>query len=90
MYPSNQVFAFQFTVVGLPLEVGRHVQLPVEEALKPEAEAAVTLIQPMVVVLVVDHQVKLNPAILTTVLVRHTFHGKKVDCYFYQDQNYWV
>ena len=60
-------------MVGLPLEVGRHVQLPVEEAVKPEAEAAVTLIQPMVVVLVVDHQVKLNPAILTTVLVRLLF-----------------
>ena len=82
--------AYQLTVVGAPMEVGHHVQLPVEEVAKEEAEDAITLIQPMVVVLVVDHQVKLNPAILTTVLVRHTFHGKKVDCYFYQDQNYWV
>ena len=56
-------------MVGPPLEIGHHVRLPVEEAPKPEQEAAVILHRLMVVVLAVDQRQKLKLAILTTVQV---------------------
>ena len=46
-------------MVGLPLEIGHHVQLLVEEAPKPEQEAAIILHRLMVVVLAVDQRQKL-------------------------------
>ena len=65
----DNLVAFQLMVVGLPLEIGHHVRLIVEETPKPEQETAVILHRLMVVVIVVDQRQKLNLAILTTVQV---------------------
>ena len=49
------------------MEVGHLVRLLVEEVLKPEEEAAVTLLQLMVDVIVVDRRLRLKLA--TTIFV---------------------
>ena len=43
-------------MVGVLLGVGHHVRLLVEEALNPKEEAAITLLQLMVDVIVVDRR----------------------------------
>ena len=67
--PSNDFFAFQLTVAGVLLEVGHHVRVLVEEAVKPEQDTAIILRLIMVVVIAVDHRLRLNLAILKTVQV---------------------
>ena len=49
-------------MVGVLLGVGHHVLLLVEEALKPEREAAVTLLQLMVDVIVMDRRLEFKVA----------------------------
>ena len=56
-------------MVGVSLAIGHHVRLLVEEAHKPEQEAAITQHRLMVVFLAVDQRQKLKLAILTTVQV---------------------
>ena len=53
------------------MEVGQHVRLLVEGAVKPEEGAAITLHRLMVVILVVDLRQTLELAILTTAQVRN-------------------
>ena len=51
---------FQLMVVGVIMELGLIVQIPVEEAFKPEQEPALTLLLPIVEQTVLEKRLKLK------------------------------
>ena len=73
-------------MVGVLLGVGHHVRLLVEEALNPKEEAAITLLQLMVDVIVVDRQLKfkLATAIVVQVKTPYLDFTKRLTSFLYQ------